>query len=155
MLHCRNGFGTHVYTNGDQWDGVWVADKPHGAGLYIFYQSEHKVRSAFIKQGDPAPVHSHGQNAAELLRKEDKIRILQEGEEAAKRARSKAEVRAHACAQSNYPYSTILLVCVSMLRWHGDEPYRICVADSIIRLFFHISILCCSTRHKWQRMRAL
>ena len=22
--NIKNGFGTHVYTNGDQWDGVWV-----------------------------------------------------------------------------------------------------------------------------------
>jgi len=56
VLGSRNGFGTHVYTSGDQWDGVWVGDKAHGAGLYIAHHSENKVRCAFIKQGDPIPV---------------------------------------------------------------------------------------------------
>ena len=90
--NVKNGFGTHVYTNGDQWDGVWVCDNPHGAGLYISYQTDHKVRSGFIKQGDPIPADNSGTAVTELLRKEDKIRILMEGEEASKRSRLQAEV---------------------------------------------------------------
>lgn len=98
--NLKNGFGTHVYTNGDQWDGVWVADKPHGAGLYISYQSNHKVRSGFIKQGDPIPVDGRSTGAAELLRKEDKMRVLQEGEEAAHTARLRSEKAAQTAADA-------------------------------------------------------
>ncbi len=74
----RNGFGTHVYTNGDQWDGVWDGDKPHGAGLYIAYNNpDHKVKAGFIKQGDPIPTDGRGAIGSDELRKEDKIRIIQ------------------------------------------------------------------------------
>jgi hypothetical protein len=74
----RNGFGTHVYTNGDQWDGVWDGDKPHGAGLYIAYNNpDHKVKAGFIKQGDPIPTDGRGAILSDDLRKEDKVRIIQ------------------------------------------------------------------------------
>eukprot|EP00802_Teleaulax_amphioxeia_P013397 Tamp_13448.p1 GENE.Tamp_13448~~Tamp_13448.p1 ORF type:complete len:432 (+),score=109.61 Tamp_13448:99-1298(+) len=99
--NLKNGFGTHVYTNGDQWDGVWVGDKPHGAGLYIAYdQPDTKIKSTFIKQGDPIPVDGRAAPADDALRKEDKVRILQEGEEAARKARLRAENAAQMAADA-------------------------------------------------------
>ena len=55
QMDHRNGFGTHAYLNGDVWDGVWVADIPHGPGLYLSSTTGNKVRSTFIKQGEPLP----------------------------------------------------------------------------------------------------
>ena len=67
-----------MYTNGDQWDGVWDGDKPHGAGLYIAYNNpDHKVKAGFIKQGDPIPTDGRGAILSDDLRKEDKVRIIQ------------------------------------------------------------------------------
>ncbi len=74
----RNGFGTHVYTNGDQWDGVWDGDQAHGVGLYIAYNNpDHKIKAGFIKQGDPIPTDGRGATFSDILRKEDKVRIIQ------------------------------------------------------------------------------
>ena len=51
----KHGFGTHHYTNGDRWDGVWVADEPHGTGVYICAGSEQKFEAPFTKEAEGRP----------------------------------------------------------------------------------------------------
>lgn len=94
----KNGHGTHIYSNGDQWDGVWVADEPHGAGLYIYFDNQNsKMESTFVKAGDHPQKES---KVGKLLRKEDKLRIMTDGEESARNARDAAEQAAQMAAKS-------------------------------------------------------
>jgi hypothetical protein len=106
----KSGFGSHRYTSDDQWDGIWVSDEPHGSGLYTFAGSGEKVESQFVVAGDPPPMPGRTGNTVKVLRKEDKLKIISDGEVSLSPitrflANQRERVFTSTCTHPNFPTS--------------------------------------------------
>uniref|UniRef100_A0A7S4M0V1 Uncharacterized protein n=2 Tax=Guillardia theta TaxID=55529 RepID=A0A7S4M0V1_GUITH len=106
--NLKSGYGTHVYRNGDQWGGIWIDDEPSGSGLYIFASNEFKVESPFVKAGEPPPHVGRQNQVAKVLRREDKLRMLQESESADEQAREFASKAAQVAAEARVKMYKVL-----------------------------------------------
>jgi len=106
--NLKSGFGSHKYVSEDQWDGVWVTDEPHGSGMFIFSQTGLRVESHFIIAGDPLPQPGKTNTGAKTLRREDKLKIISDGEDAAIAARSVADKAAQVSAEARKLTTKIL-----------------------------------------------
>eukprot|EP00277_Geminigera_cryophila_P043257 CAMPEP_0173078062 /NCGR_PEP_ID=MMETSP1102-20130122/13783_1 /TAXON_ID=49646 /ORGANISM="Geminigera sp., Strain Caron Lab Isolate" /LENGTH=397 /DNA_ID=CAMNT_0013949039 /DNA_START=68 /DNA_END=1261 /DNA_ORIENTATION=- len=117
--NLKGGHGTHVYGNKNQWNGVWVLDVPHGSGLYVYHDDQQKVECPFIKAGDPPPKVGKSLPALKLLRKEDKLRILDEGGDQASAAQLRASQAAQVSAEARALMYRVLSDTAEML---GLQP---------------------------------